>query len=324
MSYLPYGIEQTSTPNGQVKFGTYLRDGNSSTLGADYADQRYYNPWFGRFNTPDPSGMSAVDPANPISWNMYAYVNGDPVNGLDPSGLCDVVMGGITQNSGNAGAVEEFAASNNSISVYPYSANSNTSSLLSTIGSALAGIAEVAVQSLTAQSSTYAAVTGLLLAAQDGKPINVTTFSGGAAALTAAVAFLNGQGEAGQAVVSMISSITYVAPGAAQSLYNNGNATFIGGGALNNLVGAGTSISQPANVLLDKNNCGHNFQCLIDEFPDALSYGDPCSKPVIVNQPPRYFFNPTYDPQWATWSPFNIFNLPSMTVPYVTSRILPP
>src|SRR5581483_6510423 len=142
ISYLPYGVEQTSTPNGQVKFGKYLRDANSSTLGADYADRRYYDPWFGRFNTPDPSGMSAADPANPISWNRYAYVNGDPVNGSDPSGLCDVVIGGITQNSGNAGAVEEFAASNNSISVYPYSANSNTSSSLSKIGSGLAGIAE--------------------------------------------------------------------------------------------------------------------------------------------------------------------------------------
>ena len=86
-SYLPYGIEQTSTPNSQVKFGTYLRDGNSSTLGADYADQRYYNPWFGRFNTPDPAGPGAAKLGNPISWNMYAYVGGDPVNHTDDHGL---------------------------------------------------------------------------------------------------------------------------------------------------------------------------------------------------------------------------------------------
>src|SRR5581483_3887662 len=86
MSYLPYGVEQTSTPNGQTKFGTYLRDGNSSTLGADYADQRYYNPWFGRFNTPDPGGIKTASPANPTSWNRYGYVNGDPVNFHDPTG----------------------------------------------------------------------------------------------------------------------------------------------------------------------------------------------------------------------------------------------
>ena len=87
MSYLPYGVEQTSTPNGGVKFGTYLRDGNSSTLGADYADQRYYNPWFGRFNTADPY-RGSMNLTNPGSLNRYAYVNGDPVNNNDPSGLC--------------------------------------------------------------------------------------------------------------------------------------------------------------------------------------------------------------------------------------------
>jgi RHS repeat-associated protein len=38
----------------------------------DDADQRYYNPWFGRFNTPDPSAATVAEPANPASWNMYA------------------------------------------------------------------------------------------------------------------------------------------------------------------------------------------------------------------------------------------------------------
>jgi RHS repeat-associated protein len=51
--------------------------------------QRYYNSNAGRFYTPDPSGMAAVDLANPTSWNMYAYVNDDPVSFNDPSGLCD-------------------------------------------------------------------------------------------------------------------------------------------------------------------------------------------------------------------------------------------
>jgi RHS repeat-associated protein len=85
-SYLPYGVEQTSTLNGQVKFGTYLRDGNSSTLGLDYADQRYYNPWYGRFNTPDPGGVKTANAADPGSWNRYAYTRGDPINNFDPTG----------------------------------------------------------------------------------------------------------------------------------------------------------------------------------------------------------------------------------------------
>jgi YD repeat-containing protein len=41
----------------------------------------------GRFNTPDPSGIGAVNLQNPTSWNMYTYVTGDPVNLNDPTGL---------------------------------------------------------------------------------------------------------------------------------------------------------------------------------------------------------------------------------------------
>jgi len=40
----------------------------------------------GRFITPDPYGGSA-NPANPQSWNRYSYVNNDPINKNDPSGL---------------------------------------------------------------------------------------------------------------------------------------------------------------------------------------------------------------------------------------------
>jgi RHS repeat-associated protein len=49
--------------------------------------QRYYNSNAGRFNTADPAGKSAVDPKNPTSWNLYAYVNDHPVNLRDPRGL---------------------------------------------------------------------------------------------------------------------------------------------------------------------------------------------------------------------------------------------
>jgi hypothetical protein len=44
----------------------------------------------GRFLTPDPYMAAAGgpnDPSNPGSWNRYAYVQGDPVNHIDRSGL---------------------------------------------------------------------------------------------------------------------------------------------------------------------------------------------------------------------------------------------
>ncbi len=81
--YFPYGEERTGTPNDTEKFGTYTRDSS----GQDYADQRYYGVGTGRYWSSDPSGAASADPGNSSSWNRYAYVNGDPVNFGDPTGL---------------------------------------------------------------------------------------------------------------------------------------------------------------------------------------------------------------------------------------------
>ena len=64
------------------RFTSYLRDGNSS----DEAMQRRYNRWWGRFDQPDPYDGS-YDLGDPQSLNRYAYVQNDPVNFIDPSGL---------------------------------------------------------------------------------------------------------------------------------------------------------------------------------------------------------------------------------------------
>jgi RHS repeat-associated protein len=81
--YFPYGEEEQVTAQDRDKFATYYRDG---TTGFDYAENRYYASTLGRFLTPDPSGASTVVTQNPVSWNMYAYVNGDPANFVDPLG----------------------------------------------------------------------------------------------------------------------------------------------------------------------------------------------------------------------------------------------
>ena len=84
VQHFPYGEEKPSpTASDKVKFATYYRD---ATTNLDYADQRYYMSQYGRFLTPDPYQGSG-GPANPGSWNRYAYVEGDPVNAVDPSGL---------------------------------------------------------------------------------------------------------------------------------------------------------------------------------------------------------------------------------------------
>jgi RHS repeat-associated protein len=93
IAYFPWGEERprsdgTLTADGTDKFGTYFRD----IEGQDYANARYYNSNLGRFWTPDPymaNNGGPGDPADPASWNRYAYVRGDPVNRVDPGGTCD-------------------------------------------------------------------------------------------------------------------------------------------------------------------------------------------------------------------------------------------
>ncbi len=46
-----------------------------------YYRARYYDPTQGRFISRDPIGFAAGD------WNLYRYVENDPVNWSDPSGL---------------------------------------------------------------------------------------------------------------------------------------------------------------------------------------------------------------------------------------------
>jgi RHS repeat-associated protein len=47
---------------------------------------RRYNPTSGRWLSPDPAGLGAVDPSNPQTWNRYAYVMNNPLSLIDPFG----------------------------------------------------------------------------------------------------------------------------------------------------------------------------------------------------------------------------------------------
>jgi RHS repeat-associated protein len=51
---------------------------------------RRYNRWHSRFDQPDPYDGS-YDQTDQQSFNRYAYVKGDPVNFVDPSGLMMVL-----------------------------------------------------------------------------------------------------------------------------------------------------------------------------------------------------------------------------------------
>jgi RHS repeat-associated protein len=79
--------------------------------GFNCADQRYYASNYGRFNTAD-QYMASAGPSDPVSWNRYAYVGGDPVNRADPTGQRWVLCASAADDGpGMSGCVDaaEFA-----------------------------------------------------------------------------------------------------------------------------------------------------------------------------------------------------------------------
>ena len=95
--YLPFGEELLAGTGGRT--GTlgysssadgfrlkYTGQARDAETGLDYMHLRYYDPVQGRFQGADPANAGA-DAGNPQTWNGYAYVNNNPLNYVDPSGL---------------------------------------------------------------------------------------------------------------------------------------------------------------------------------------------------------------------------------------------
>ena len=93
--FAPFGQELDAVPyyfsngatNGtdnRYRFTGKERDQES---GLDYFGARYYASNMGRFSSPDSSGLLAHHPADPQSWNLYAYARNNPLSNIDPTGL---------------------------------------------------------------------------------------------------------------------------------------------------------------------------------------------------------------------------------------------
>jgi RHS repeat-associated protein len=89
-AYAPFGEPYATLGSLDPNF-----TGQESVSGAglfDFPAREYSNQ--GRWASPDPAGLAAVDPSNPQSWNRYAYVGNDPLDLVDPTGLYPVCLGG--------------------------------------------------------------------------------------------------------------------------------------------------------------------------------------------------------------------------------------
>jgi len=84
VAYAPLG--ETYAQSGTADFS--FTGQNSDTTSGDYDFLFREYSMQGRWASPDPAGLAAVDPTNPQSWNRYAYVRNAPLTLIDPFGLC--------------------------------------------------------------------------------------------------------------------------------------------------------------------------------------------------------------------------------------------
>ncbi|MGA8368162.1 MAG: RHS repeat-associated core domain-containing protein, partial [Candidatus Acidiferrales bacterium] len=96
--FYPFGGERayTNTCQQNYKFTGKERDPES---GLDDFEARYYGSSIARFTSPDDPfvGWQLNDPQ---SLNLYAYVQDNPINDVDPTGHCLIVNGGSVMQCG--------------------------------------------------------------------------------------------------------------------------------------------------------------------------------------------------------------------------------
>lgn len=86
LAYTPFGIPYAQSGSTGVTDISFAGNNEDTTTSLYDAQFREYGIQ-GRWPSPDPAGMAATNPANPQSWNRYAYALNSPLNLVDPSGL---------------------------------------------------------------------------------------------------------------------------------------------------------------------------------------------------------------------------------------------
>jgi RHS repeat-associated protein len=93
-AYAPFGESYSETGTTDRSFTGQNQDTSSSQYDFLF---RSYSAVQGRWNSPDPLGVGAVQPGNPQTWNRYAYVGNMPLQSVDSLGLSTSCYGGMTE-----------------------------------------------------------------------------------------------------------------------------------------------------------------------------------------------------------------------------------
>jgi RHS repeat-associated protein len=96
---LPWGEQQTGSGGAGIDDFLGLAGLFQNTEdNTNETPARQYSVTEGRWLTPDPAGIAAVDITHPETWNRYMYVNDNPITFTDPTGLDCVYL----SNSGES------------------------------------------------------------------------------------------------------------------------------------------------------------------------------------------------------------------------------
>jgi len=114
LAFAPFG--ETYAQAGSTGVTDISFAGNDENTVANLYDAQFREYGIqGRWPSPDPAGIAAANPANPQSWNRYAYVLNNPLRATDPSGMVmtkqSAVPGGLAECATDLGCILNWVAS---------------------------------------------------------------------------------------------------------------------------------------------------------------------------------------------------------------------
>jgi RHS repeat-associated protein len=104
--YDAYGTLLNMQPANALTSLLYSGEQFNPVAGLQYLRARWYDPSTGRFTRMDPFSGNVQDP---LGLHKYTYANGDPVMGVDPSGLAEFSLAGMLCVAGIAASLGAIA-----------------------------------------------------------------------------------------------------------------------------------------------------------------------------------------------------------------------